>query len=59
MTDNRSTKPAAAGGNNAAVLLGLAWGFVGIPLALGVVKTVLNALALFQYKKRADQFTSH
>ena len=26
----------------------LAWGFVGIPLAWGVVQTVLNALKLFQ-----------
>ena len=25
----------------------LAWGFVGIPLAWGVVETVLNALKLF------------
>jgi hypothetical protein len=26
----------------------LAWGFVGIPLALGVLQTLLNALKLFQ-----------
>ena len=26
----------------------LAWGFVGIPLAWGVIQTVLNALKLFQ-----------
>jgi hypothetical protein len=26
----------------------LAWGFVGIPLAWGVVETLLNALRLFQ-----------
>ena len=26
----------------------LAWGFVGIPLAWGVIETVLNALKLFQ-----------
>jgi hypothetical protein len=26
----------------------LAWGFVGIPLAWGVVQTLLNALKLFQ-----------
>jgi hypothetical protein len=26
----------------------LAWGFVGIPLAWGVVETVSNALKLFQ-----------
>ncbi len=28
--------------------LALAWGFVGIPLALGVYQTVLNALKLIQ-----------
>jgi len=26
----------------------LAWGFVGIPLALGVYQTLLNAMMLFQ-----------
>jgi hypothetical protein len=26
----------------------LAWGFVGIPLAWGIVRTVTNALKLFQ-----------
>jgi len=26
----------------------LAWGFVGIPLALGVLETTLNSLKLFQ-----------
>lgn len=26
----------------------LAWGFVGIPLTLGVIFTLLNALKLFQ-----------
>jgi hypothetical protein len=26
----------------------LAWGFVGIPLAWGVIETVINALKLFQ-----------
>jgi hypothetical protein len=26
----------------------LAWGFVGIPLACGVIETVLNSLKLFQ-----------
>jgi hypothetical protein len=30
-----------------AVKLVLAWGFVGIPLAWGVVETALNALKLF------------
>lgn len=28
--------------------LALAWGFVGIPLALGVLETILNSLKLFQ-----------
>ena len=28
--------------------LALAWGFVGIPLAWGVIQTVLNAMKLFQ-----------
>ena len=28
--------------------LALAWGFVGIPLAWGVVQTLLNSLKLFQ-----------
>jgi hypothetical protein len=28
--------------------LALAWGFVGIPLAWGVVETVLNAMKLFR-----------
>jgi hypothetical protein len=26
----------------------LAWGFVGIPLALGVLQTVINAMKLLQ-----------
>ena len=26
----------------------LAWGFVGLPLALGVIQTLINALKLFQ-----------
>jgi hypothetical protein len=26
----------------------LAWGFVGIPLALGVLQTLVNAMKLFQ-----------
>ena len=30
------------------VHLFLAWGFVGIPLAWGVIGTLLNALKLFQ-----------
>ncbi|HXX03778.1 MAG TPA: hypothetical protein VEJ37_05535 [Xanthobacteraceae bacterium] len=31
-----------------AVQLLLAWGFVGIPLALGVLQTLINAMKLFQ-----------
>lgn len=27
--------------------LALAWGFVGVPLVLGVLKTLSNAMALF------------
>ena len=26
----------------------LAWGFVGIPLALGVLQTIINSMKLFQ-----------
>ena len=26
----------------------LAWGFVGIPLALGVMQTLINSMKLFQ-----------
>lgn len=26
----------------------LAWGFVGIPLAAGVIQTLINAMKLFQ-----------
>jgi len=32
---------------NNGLKLVLAWGFVGIPLAWGVYKTILNALLLF------------
>lgn len=28
--------------------LALAWGFVGIPLVLGVLQTLINAMKLFQ-----------
>jgi hypothetical protein len=28
--------------------LALAWGFVGIPLAWGVIQTISNAMKLFQ-----------
>lgn len=31
-----------------ALQLALAWGFVGIPLALGVLQTLINAMKLFQ-----------
>lgn len=30
------------------VKLVLAWGFVGIPLTLGVIQTLINAMKLFQ-----------
>ena len=36
----------ASGGTTSLHLI-LAWGFVGIPLAWGVIETVRNALALF------------
>ena len=31
-----------------ALQLALAWGFVGIPLALGVLQTLINSMKLFQ-----------
>jgi hypothetical protein len=31
-----------------ALQLVLAWGFVGIPLVLGVLQTLINAMKLFQ-----------
>ena len=34
--------------NSMKVKVILAWGFVGIPLAWGVVETISNALKLFQ-----------
>ncbi|HVC50489.1 MAG TPA: hypothetical protein VND87_00560 [Stellaceae bacterium] len=37
----------SAGGTTALHLI-LAWGFVGVPLALGVLQTILNAMKLFQ-----------
>ncbi|WP_281065511.1 MFS transporter small subunit [Jiella sonneratiae] len=36
----------ASGTSNAKLYL--AWAFVGIPLAWGIVMTLINALALFQ-----------
>lgn len=35
-------------GGSSAIQLVLAWGFVGIPLALGVLQTLINAMKLFQ-----------
>lgn len=35
-------------GGTTTLHLVLAWGFVGIPLTLGVIQTLLNALKLFQ-----------
>jgi len=35
-------------GSGNGLKLVLAWGFVGIPLAWGVIETVINALKLFQ-----------
>ena len=35
-------------GSGNAIKLVLAWGFVGIPLAWGVIQTLQNALKLFQ-----------
>ncbi|WP_280891437.1 MFS transporter small subunit [Jiella mangrovi] len=34
--------------NSMNVKLALAWAFVGIPLAWGIITTLINALALFQ-----------
>jgi hypothetical protein len=34
--------------NGTALKLLLAWGFVGIPLAWGVIQTLENAMKLFQ-----------
>jgi hypothetical protein len=38
----------AQNGSGNGLLLVLAWGLVGIPLAWGVIKTIINALNLFQ-----------
>jgi hypothetical protein len=35
-------------GSTTTLHLVLAWGFVGIPLALGVLQTLINAMKLFQ-----------
>jgi hypothetical protein len=34
--------------NTTSLQLALAWGFVGIPLAWGVIQTLINALKLLQ-----------
>jgi hypothetical protein len=34
--------------NSMKVKLILAWGFVGIPLAWGVIQTIINSMKLFQ-----------
>jgi hypothetical protein len=53
----RANRPAHKGGKTmatanqqgtSALQLVLAWGFVGIPLALGVLQTLINAMKLFQ-----------
>jgi hypothetical protein len=46
--NDRSTDATGTRRQGGVVPLILAWGFVGIPLAWGVVKTILNALKLFQ-----------
>ena len=40
--------PTPTADGTSTVHLILAWGFVGIPLAWGVIETLLNALKLFQ-----------
>jgi hypothetical protein len=35
-------------GGTTTLQLVLAWGFVGIPLVLGVLQTIINSLKLFQ-----------
>jgi hypothetical protein len=35
-------------GGTTTLQLVLAWAFVGIPLALGVIQTLLNSMKLFQ-----------
>jgi hypothetical protein len=35
-------------GGTTTLQLAMAWGFVGIPLALGVLQTLINAMKLFQ-----------
>jgi len=39
-------QPRTSGGNG--LKLALAWGFVGIPLAWGVIQTLVNAIKAFQ-----------
>jgi hypothetical protein len=35
-------------GGTTTLQLVLAWGFVGVPLVLGVLQTLINAMKLFQ-----------
>ena len=35
-------------GQTTSLHLALAWGFVGIPLVLGVIQTLVNAMQLFK-----------
>jgi hypothetical protein len=43
--DRSQTSPLTATGNG--IKLVLAWGFVGIPLAWGVIQTLVNAIKAF------------
>ena len=47
MAQNEAENERPAGAGNGIKLV-LAWGLVGIPLAWGVVQTLLNALKAFQ-----------
>ena len=40
--------PASTQSETTSLHLILAWGFVGIPLAWGVIETLINALKLFK-----------
>ena len=46
MTEETMASGTESSGNG--LKLVLAWGFVGIPLTLGVLQTLVNALKLFQ-----------
>ncbi|HEY2027509.1 MAG TPA: hypothetical protein VGG78_10895 [Gemmatimonadaceae bacterium] len=43
-----TTADATTGNRSSPVTIGLAWLAVGIPLAWGVVQTIIKSLALFQ-----------